>query len=76
MQKIWEWAKGRLTTEEIKNEMVLSTDRIGRNAWHIASYRGNVDAMQKIWELAKDILTTEEIKYEMLLGTDGMGRNV
>ena len=33
MQKIWEWAKERLTTEEIKNEMLLRTDREGMNAW-------------------------------------------
>jgi len=32
MQKIWEWAKEILTTEEIKNEMLLRTDGKGRNA--------------------------------------------
>ena len=26
MLKIWEWAKERLTTEEIKNEILLRTD--------------------------------------------------
>jgi len=26
MQKIWEWATEKLTREEIKNEILLSTD--------------------------------------------------
>jgi len=53
MQYIWEMAKERLTTEEIKNEMFLHTDIEGRNAWHIAAYDGELDVMQYIWELDK-----------------------
>ena len=75
MQKIWEWAKERLTTEEIKSEMLLRTDSEGRNAWLIAAHRGKLDVMQYIWELAKESLTTEEIKNEMLLRTDHLGKN-
>jgi len=40
MQKTWEWAEERLTTEEIRNEMLLRTEREGRNAWHIAAFGG------------------------------------
>ena len=69
-------AKERLTTEEIKNEMLLRTDREGWNAWHIASFRGVVDVMQRLWALAKKRLTTEEIKNEMFLRTYLKGRNV
>jgi len=52
MKEIWELAKEILTTEEIKNEMVLSTHSSGRDAWLIVSFRGNLDVMQKIWEWA------------------------
>jgi len=38
MQKIWELAKESLTTEEIKNEMLLGTDQGGMNALHITTY--------------------------------------
>jgi len=62
MREMWELAKGRLTTEEIKNEMLLRTDREGLNAFQNASFRGDVDVMREIWELAKERLTTEEIK--------------
>jgi len=41
--------------------MLLRTDREGRNAWHKASFRVNVDVMREIWKLAKKRLTTEEI---------------
>jgi len=53
MREIWELAKERLTTEEIKNEMLFGTDGKGWTAWHNASFRGDVDAMREIWELAK-----------------------
>ena len=68
-------AKVRLTTEEIKNEMILCTDGEGRNAWHIAAFSDEVDEMQRLWELAKKRLKTEDIRNEMLLGTDGWRRN-
>jgi len=37
MKNIWEMPKRRLTTEEIKNEILLRTDIEGRNALHIAA---------------------------------------
>ena len=42
-------AKESLTTEEIKNEILLRTDGEGRNAWHIAAYNCILDVIQKIW---------------------------
>jgi len=53
VQKILELAKGRLTTEDIKNIMLLRTDHTGRNVWHIAANEGKLDTVQKIWEWAK-----------------------
>jgi len=75
MPKIRELAKEGLTREEIKNKMLLNTHREGRNAWQIATYRGELDLVQEIYEWAKDSVTTEDIKNEMLLRTDGGGRN-
>ena len=57
MREIYELSKARLTTEEIKNEMLLRTDRAGRNAWYNAAYRGNVNVKREIRELAKERLT-------------------
>ena len=36
-------AKERLTTEEIKSEMLLRTDDEGRKAWYIGAYWGKLD---------------------------------
>jgi len=52
MAQIWVLAKERLTTEEMKNAMLLRTDREGRNAWVNAAFGGKVEAMRDIWELA------------------------
>jgi ankyrin repeat protein len=49
MQKIWDWAEEKLTTEEKRNEMLLRTDNDGRTAWHFAAYGAKQDVMQKIW---------------------------
>ena len=68
-------AKERLTTEEIKNEILLRTDHEGSNLWHIASFSGDVDVMQRLWGFAKERLTTEEIKTIMFLRTENEGRN-
>jgi hypothetical protein len=53
MQELWKMVRENLTTEEIKNRMILSTDRYGRRAWHVAARYGNLDLMQEIWECSK-----------------------
>jgi len=73
---LWELAKERLTTEEIKNEMILRTDGERRNVSHIAVLRGKVEAMRKICDLSKKRLTKQEIRNEMLLHTDCEGRTL
>jgi hypothetical protein len=47
MQKIWDMAKEKLTTEEIRNEMLLRTDNDGKTAWHIAACFGKQDVIRK-----------------------------
>ena len=38
--KIWEWAKQKLTREEINNKLLIGTYKDGRTAWHYAAKRG------------------------------------
>jgi hypothetical protein len=39
LQKVWEWAKEKLTTEEICNKLFLATDNTGTTVWHMAAKR-------------------------------------
>jgi len=73
LQKIWDFVKDNLTTEEIKNIVLLATDRDGDTAWHLVAEGSNKDLLQKIWDFAQDILTAEEIKYMFFLATDSNG---
>ena len=70
LQKLWECAKENLTTEEIKNKLLLITDEEGMTPWHIAAEEGNSEILQKICEWAKENLTTEEIINKLLIMTD------
>ena len=63
MNKLWEFAKERLTAEEIKSEMLLRTDGEGRNACQIAVCGGKLNVMNTMYNLANGRLTAEEIKY-------------
>jgi len=48
LQKVWEWAENKLTTEEIKkNKFLLGTDAEGRIAWHLAAEEGNLEILMK-----------------------------
>ena len=57
LQKVWEWAKENLTTEETKY-MLLATGKRERTVWHYTSMRDKEDFLQKIWEFVKEVLTT------------------
>ena len=61
LQKVWEWAKEKLTTEEINNKLLLATDRKGRTVWHTAAFFGIPEIFEEVWDWAKETLTTEEI---------------
>jgi hypothetical protein len=73
LQKIWESAKDILTTDEIKNKLLLLTDIYGCTDWHMATHEG---VFQKMWDLAKHILTTEEMKNKLLLSKGYEGKKV
>ena len=53
LQQVWEWAKGKLTTDEINYELLLGMDSEGWTAWHVAAIRGNLEMLQEIWEWVK-----------------------
>ena len=59
-----------LTTQEIKNELLLVRDSDGETVWHFAVGCSKLD----FWEWAKENLTKEEIKNNLLLDTDRKGR--
>jgi len=49
-QTLYEWAKENPTPEEIKNNLLLGTDKNGTTAWHIAAEEGNSEILQKLRE--------------------------
>ena len=59
LQKLWDLAKKKLTTEEVNNKLLLGTDVEGRTARHRVAQRGNSEILQKLWEWATEKLTTE-----------------
>jgi hypothetical protein len=73
LNKLWEWTKEKLTTDEIKEKVLFDTDKIGRNIWHLASEGGNLEKLSNTWEWAKENLTREEINNKLLLNTDNEG---
>jgi hypothetical protein len=76
LQEIWDLGKDNLTSEEIKNKLLLATNCEENTAWHLAAM--GLDAqgtLQKIWDLAKDNLTSQEINNMLLLVTNGKGNN-
>jgi len=75
LQKLWEWAKEELTTEEI-NKLLLATDKKGSTVWHVAAKKGTPEILQKVREWAKEKLTTEEINNKLLLATNCEGKTV
>jgi ankyrin repeat protein len=42
LQKLWNWAEGKLTTEE-GNNLFLVTDNDGKSVWHMVAKNGTQD---------------------------------
>jgi endo-1,4-beta-D-glucanase Y len=60
-EKLWDFVKEELTTEEIDNELLLAKNRKQQTALHLVAEDGNTDALGKLWEWAKDNLTQEDL---------------
>jgi aminoglycoside N3'-acetyltransferase len=69
------WAKEKLTTERIRNKLLLATDHKGRTVFHLAEEGNALQILQEIMKWTKEKLTTEEIN-KLLLATDHKGRTV
>jgi len=52
LQKLLEWARGKLTTEEV-NKFLLSTDREGITARHVTAKDGQLKLLDEIWDLGR-----------------------
>jgi hypothetical protein len=46
LQRIWELAEDNLTTEEIKNNLLLATDSKGNTTWRWATVFGGPEILQ------------------------------
>jgi hypothetical protein len=47
LQKVWEWAEQKLTTEEINNKLLFGTDYSGRTVLHVAAERSHLETLKK-----------------------------
>jgi ankyrin repeat protein len=76
LQKLWKWAKEKLTTEDLNNKLLLDKDKRGQTTWQVAAQWGNLHFLQKLWEWAKEKLGTENLSNKLLLVKDVRGRTV
>jgi hypothetical protein len=68
--KVWEWAKEKLTKEELNSKLLLARDDRERTAWQVAAMMFNTESLVEIWKWAKVDLTPENLKNEFLLAKD------
>jgi ankyrin repeat protein len=72
LEKLWEWAKEKLTTGELCNKFLLAKAKKEASAWLYASLWGNLVALQRLWEWGKERLNPEELNNKLLLAKDNM----
>jgi len=61
LKKLWEWAKQRQTTDELKQTLFLGINLMGRTAWHDVAETNSTKVLDVLWEWGKGELTTEEL---------------
>jgi hypothetical protein len=61
VQKIWDCAKQNLTTEELKNRILLATKHLGQSPLHYATRSGNKHLIEKVWQLTEGNPTIQEL---------------
>jgi len=74
LEKLWVWAKEKLSGEEIK-KLLLATDRSGMTGWHWAAVQSELGILEKVWKWVEEKLTAEEVN-KFLLATDSFGSTV
>jgi len=55
----------KLTTEDIKNKILVGTYDDRRRAWHSAAGNGYFNVSNPIWEWVEEKLTTEEVNNKL-----------
>ena len=45
LQKVWEWAKEKLTTYEINNKIYQALEIREVTFWHVATKQGNLETL-------------------------------
>jgi len=89
LKGLWEWAKKVLTTQQLKNELLLAKVEFTytkapdfvqkyktKTALQWAAQEGNTEIFLKLWDWTKAELTTGEIKNEVLLFKDKSNQTV
>jgi len=76
LEKLWDWAKElQLKPDELRNEVLLSKDKYGQMAWHMAEAGGHVEVLEKTWDWVEELkLAPNELK-KMFLSVDKDGNN-
>ena len=66
LQKLWEWAKYNLLTEELHRKYLLARGSKGKTAWHVAAEEGKLEVLRQLWEWAR----AEKLNDKFLLARD------
>jgi ankyrin repeat protein len=74
LETIWKLARQKLTTEEIRNKLLLGNIKGNKNAWQIAAGKGKVQVLEKLWEWAREELTPGELKNKLFMAKCLWGR--
>jgi hypothetical protein len=70
--KQWEWAKRKLTKEEINNEILLVTDNDRKAMRHMATGMKKGDMLREIWVWDKEVVITEEVRNSVFFHLGNM----
>jgi hypothetical protein len=67
LEKIWEWAKAEMSTEDLNNKLLLAKDDRKQTVWYYASLWDNLQLLERIWEWAQEQQTREDVNNSLLL---------
>jgi len=70
LKKLWEWAKERQTTDELKQTLFLARHLMGRTAWYNAAETNSRNVLGVLWEWGRKEMTKEGLSNKLLLAKD------
>jgi hypothetical protein len=59
LEKIWGWAKAKLSTEELNNKLLLAKVDRKQTVWDYVSLWDNVQLLGRIWKWVQEQLTPQ-----------------